>query len=139
MGPRSHRLTTSRRGQRGRVSRGLGGSRRRGPWRSDPRLQKLALGTSRNVTSLEGKKPELVHEVEKYSLNAHQGLWNQSSREGLDSHFSRWLPILDTFSAQFFIICGHDVDTEIKNKYLTKKKIRSAHSRGCFHLTFAAA
>ncbi|XP_061646121.1 uncharacterized protein LOC133485831 [Phyllopteryx taeniolatus] len=34
-----------------------GGDRRRGPWRSDPRLQKLALGTW-NVTSLAGKEPE---------------------------------------------------------------------------------
>ena len=37
--PPSRRLTTSRRGQRGRVQCELGGGRRRGPWRSDPRLQ----------------------------------------------------------------------------------------------------
>ncbi|KAK0147792.1 Craniofacial development protein 2 [Merluccius polli] len=46
----------------------LGGGRRRVPWRSDPRLQKLALGTW-NVTSLVGKEPELVREVEKFRLD----------------------------------------------------------------------
>uniref|UniRef100_A0A3B5PZQ4 Endonuclease/exonuclease/phosphatase domain-containing protein n=1 Tax=Xiphophorus maculatus TaxID=8083 RepID=A0A3B5PZQ4_XIPMA len=45
----------------------MGGSRGRGPWRSDPRLQKLALGTW-NVTSLVGKEPELVREVERFRL-----------------------------------------------------------------------
>ncbi|KAK0151763.1 Craniofacial development protein 2 [Merluccius polli] len=68
VGPPSLRLTTSRRGQRGRVQCELGGGRRRGPWRSDPRLQKLALGTW-NVTSLVGKEPELVREVEKFRLD----------------------------------------------------------------------
>ncbi|KAK0155246.1 Craniofacial development protein 2 [Merluccius polli] len=68
VGPPSRRLTTSRRGQRGRVQCELGGGRRRGPWRSDPRLQKLALGTW-NVTSLVGKKPELVRKVEKFRLD----------------------------------------------------------------------
>ncbi|KAK0145233.1 Craniofacial development protein 2 [Merluccius polli] len=68
VGPPSRRLTTSRRGQRGRVQCELGGGRRRGPWRSDPRLQKLALGTW-NVTSLVGKEPELVREVEKFRLD----------------------------------------------------------------------
>ena len=67
-GPPSRRLTTSRRGQRGRVQCELGGGRRRGPWRSDPRLQKLALGTW-NVASLVGKEPELVCEVEKFRLD----------------------------------------------------------------------
>ena len=43
----------------------LGSGRRWGPWQSDPRLQKLALRTW-NVTSLVGKEPELVHEVEKF-------------------------------------------------------------------------
>ncbi|KAK0141183.1 Craniofacial development protein 2 [Merluccius polli] len=52
----------------GRVQCELGGGRRRGPWRSDPRLQKLALGTW-NVTSLVGKEPELVREVEKFWLD----------------------------------------------------------------------
>ena len=68
VGPPSRRLTTSRRGQRGRVHCELGSGRRRGPWRSDPRLQKLALGTW-NVTSLVGKEPELVREVEKFWLD----------------------------------------------------------------------
>ena len=68
MGPSSRRLTTSRRGHRGRVHDRLGGSRERGPWRSDPRLQKLALGTW-NVTSLVGKEPELVQEVERFRLD----------------------------------------------------------------------
>ena len=36
--------------------------------RSDPRLQKLALGTW-NITSLVGKEPELVREVEKFRLD----------------------------------------------------------------------
>ncbi|KAK0156590.1 Craniofacial development protein 2 [Merluccius polli] len=58
----------TRRGQRGRVQCELGGGRRQGPWRSDPRLQKLALGTW-NVTSLVGKEPELVREVEKFRLD----------------------------------------------------------------------
>ncbi|TWW74022.1 hypothetical protein D4764_14G0000230 [Takifugu flavidus] len=39
-----------------------------GPWRSDSRLHKLALGTW-NVTSLVGKEPELVREVEKFRLD----------------------------------------------------------------------
>ncbi|TKS65417.1 Craniofacial development protein 2 p97 bucentaur protein [Collichthys lucidus] len=69
MGPPSHGPTTHGRGLRGgHVRREMGGSRRRGPWRSDPRLQKLALGTW-NVTSLAGKEPELVHEVERYRLD----------------------------------------------------------------------
>ena len=55
-------------GQRGRVQCELGGGRRRRPWRSDPRLQKLGLGTW-NVTSLVGKEPELVREVEKFRLD----------------------------------------------------------------------
>ena len=44
------------------------GGRRRGPWQSNPRLQKLALGTWK-VTSLVGKEPELVREVEKFRLD----------------------------------------------------------------------
>ncbi|TWW54485.1 hypothetical protein D4764_0145930 [Takifugu flavidus] len=55
-------------GPRGRVHCVLGSSRRQGPWRSDPRLHKLALGTW-NVTSLVGKEPELVREVEKFRLD----------------------------------------------------------------------
>ncbi|TWW67235.1 hypothetical protein D4764_02G0002760 [Takifugu flavidus] len=68
MGPPSRGLTTCRRGQGGRVHCVLGSSRRQGPWRSDPRLHKLALGTW-NVTSLVGKEPELVREVEKFRLD----------------------------------------------------------------------
>ncbi|KAM4556221.1 craniofacial development protein 2-like [Fundulus diaphanus] len=67
MGPPSDGLTTCRRGQRGRVHCATGSSKGRGPWRSDPRLQKLALGTW-NVTSLVGKEPELVREVERFRL-----------------------------------------------------------------------
>ena len=46
----------------------LGSSQRWRPWRSDPRLLKLALGTW-NVTSLLGKEPELVREAERFRLN----------------------------------------------------------------------
>ncbi|TWW64975.1 hypothetical protein D4764_22G0006220 [Takifugu flavidus] len=59
MGPPSRGLTTCRRGQEGRVHCVMGSGRRQGPWRSDPRLHKLALGTW-NVTSLVGKEPELL-------------------------------------------------------------------------------
>ena len=55
-------------GSWGRVQCETGGGRRRGPWRSDPRLQKLALGTW-NVISLGGKEPELVRDVEKFRLD----------------------------------------------------------------------
>ncbi|TWW77601.1 hypothetical protein D4764_12G0009910 [Takifugu flavidus] len=68
MGPPSRGLTACRRGQGGRVHCVLGSSRRQEPWRSDPRLHKLALGTW-NVTSLVGKEPELVREVEKFRLD----------------------------------------------------------------------
>ncbi|TWW59961.1 R2 Retrovirus-related Pol polyprotein from type I retrotransposable element [Takifugu flavidus] len=68
MGPPSRGLTTCRRGQGGWVHCVLGSSRRQGPWRSDPRLHKLALGTW-NVTSLVVKEPELVREVEKFRLD----------------------------------------------------------------------
>nr|XP_049577503.1 glycine receptor subunit alpha-3 isoform X6 [Syngnathus scovelli] len=60
----SHGLTTCGRGRRGRVQCELGGSQRR----SDPRLQKLALGTW-NVTSLAVKEPELVCEAERFRLD----------------------------------------------------------------------
>ena len=59
--------TTRRGSQRGPVSYGSGGPRRE-PWRSDPRLQKLALGTW-NVTSLAGKELELVEEAERFRLD----------------------------------------------------------------------
>ncbi|XP_061626893.1 uncharacterized protein si:dkey-27h10.2 isoform X2 [Phyllopteryx taeniolatus] len=68
VGPPSHGPTTCRRGHRGRVHCELGSDRRQGPWRCDPRLQKLALGTW-NVTSLAGKEPELVCEVENFRLD----------------------------------------------------------------------
>ncbi|TWW77677.1 hypothetical protein D4764_12G0010670 [Takifugu flavidus] len=68
MGPLSHGLTTCMKGKGGRVHCVLGGGRRQGPWQSDPRLQKLALRTW-NVTSLMGKEPELVREVEKFQLD----------------------------------------------------------------------
>ena len=48
-----------RRSCRGLVQCGPGGSPRQGPWRSDPQLLKLAIGTW-NITSLMGKEPELV-------------------------------------------------------------------------------
>lgn len=41
MGPFPSGLTTCRSGQSGRVQCEMGGSRRRGPWRSNPWLQKL--------------------------------------------------------------------------------------------------
>ena len=55
MGSSSSGPTTRRRSQKGPVFYGLGRPRR-GPWRSDPWLQKLAFGTW-NVTSLVGKVP----------------------------------------------------------------------------------
>ena len=45
----------------------LGGGRGRGPRRPNPQTVTLAMGTW-NVTSLGGKKPELVWEVERYWL-----------------------------------------------------------------------
>uniref|UniRef100_A0A671TZG4 Reverse transcriptase domain-containing protein n=1 Tax=Sparus aurata TaxID=8175 RepID=A0A671TZG4_SPAAU len=45
----------------------MGGGRGRGPRRPDPRMVTLAMGTW-NVTSLGGKEPELVREVERYRL-----------------------------------------------------------------------
>ncbi|KAK0135736.1 Craniofacial development protein 2 [Merluccius polli] len=92
VGPPSRRLTTSRRGQRGRVQCELGGGRRRGPWRSDPRLQKLALGTW-NVTSLVGKEPELVREVEKFRLDI-VGLTSTHSKGSGTSLLERGVAIL---------------------------------------------
>ncbi|XP_061767027.1 uncharacterized protein LOC133559349 [Nerophis ophidion] len=68
VGPSSNGLITHSRGHRGRVQCELGSSRKQGTWRSDLRLQKLALGTW-NVTSLGGKEPELVREVEKFRLD----------------------------------------------------------------------
>jgi len=45
-----------------------GGRQKRGPARADPRHRRLVLGTW-NVTSLAGKEPELVREVERYQLD----------------------------------------------------------------------
>ena len=61
-------LTTHRRSHRGPVLFGSSGSPRQGPWRSDPRLPMLAIGTW-NVASLLRKEPELVQEVERYWLS----------------------------------------------------------------------
>ncbi|KAK5875618.1 hypothetical protein CesoFtcFv8_026682 [Champsocephalus esox] len=52
----------------GRVRCQKGGSESGGSRRTRPRRQKLALGTW-NVTSLGGKEPELVREVERYQLD----------------------------------------------------------------------
>ncbi|TWW56117.1 hypothetical protein D4764_08G0001040 [Takifugu flavidus] len=60
--------TTRRRSMKGPVQCGLGGGPRRGPWRSDPQLWKLAFGTW-NITSLAGKELELAGEVERYRLD----------------------------------------------------------------------
>jgi len=59
VGPPFDGLTTRGRGQGGWVQCELGSSRRQRPWRSDPRLLMLGLGTW-NITSLLGKEPELV-------------------------------------------------------------------------------
>ncbi|TWW67270.1 hypothetical protein D4764_02G0003110 [Takifugu flavidus] len=60
---------------------------RQGPWRSDPRLHKLALGTW-NVTSLVGKEPELVREVEKFRLDI-VGLTSTHGKGSGTSHLER--------------------------------------------------
>ena len=57
--PRAHHL---------RVRCQKGGSESRGSRRTRPGRQKLALGTW-NVTSLGGKEPELVREVDRYQLD----------------------------------------------------------------------
>uniref|UniRef100_A0A672J0X3 Endonuclease/exonuclease/phosphatase domain-containing protein n=1 Tax=Salarias fasciatus TaxID=181472 RepID=A0A672J0X3_SALFA len=87
-------LTTHRGNRRGRVQCGLGGSRRQGARRPDPRTQSLALGTW-NVTSLAGKEPELVREVERYRLDivgltsTHSlGSGTQPLEKGWTLHFS---------------------------------------------------
>ncbi|KAI3358350.1 hypothetical protein L3Q82_014788 [Scortum barcoo] len=53
--------------------RGLGGRSRRGPWQPDPQLTKLVLHVGTSVhgtsTSLVGKEPELVEEVERFQLD----------------------------------------------------------------------
>ena len=58
---------TTRRGSHRGVQRGLGGTGHV-PGHPGPRRQPLAVGTW-NVTSLGGKEPELVREVERYRLD----------------------------------------------------------------------
>ena len=67
VGSPSSRLTTRRKGHEGLVQCGLGGSRGRVLRRPNPWTRTLAVGTW-NVTSLGGKEPELVREVERYRL-----------------------------------------------------------------------
>ncbi|XP_045911628.1 uncharacterized protein LOC123974779 [Micropterus dolomieu] len=62
-GPTIHRKI-----RRGRVRCHMGGSEGQGPRRTRPGQQRLALGTW-NVTSLWGKEPELVREMERYQLD----------------------------------------------------------------------
>ncbi|KAI3358215.1 hypothetical protein L3Q82_003218 [Scortum barcoo] len=65
VGPPSSRLTTRRKVHEGPVQCGLGSSSRGGgPRRPNPWTKTLAIGTW-NVTSLGGKEPELVREVER--------------------------------------------------------------------------
>ena len=61
-------LTTCRKVRKGRLLCAIGSSRKHGPWHAEPRLTKLAAGTW-NVTTLVGKEPELVPEVERYRLD----------------------------------------------------------------------
>ncbi|KAK3541703.1 hypothetical protein QTP86_002026 [Hemibagrus guttatus] len=67
VGPPSRRPTTSRKEHKGPVQCVLGSGHGRGPRRPKPWTKNLAFGTW-NVTSLEGKEPELVREVERYRL-----------------------------------------------------------------------
>ncbi|KAK3551641.1 hypothetical protein QTP70_020851 [Hemibagrus guttatus] len=67
VGPPSHRPTTRRKEHKGPVQCVLGSSHGRGPRRPKPWTKNLAFGTW-NVTSLGGKEPELVREVERYRL-----------------------------------------------------------------------
>ncbi|KAK7881169.1 hypothetical protein WMY93_029578 [Mugilogobius chulae] len=66
--PPSRRPTTRRKDHRGRVQCVLGGGRGEVPGRPRPCARSLALGTW-NVTSLAGKEPELVREVERFRLD----------------------------------------------------------------------
>ncbi|KAK3515281.1 hypothetical protein QTP70_013483 [Hemibagrus guttatus] len=65
--PPSRRPTTHRKEHKGPVSCVLGSGHGRGPRRPRPWTKNLAFGTW-NVTSLGGKEPELVREVERYRL-----------------------------------------------------------------------
>ncbi|KAI3377173.1 hypothetical protein L3Q82_009085, partial [Scortum barcoo] len=73
VGPPSSRLTTRRKVHEGPVQCGLGSSRGREPRRPNPWNKTLAIGTW-NVTSLGGKEPELVREVERVSAQRWCGL-----------------------------------------------------------------
>ena len=68
----------------------MGGSGGDGPRRPRPWLQRLTLGTW-NVTSLGGKEPELVREVERYWLDLVGPTSTHSVGSGskvLDGHYS---------------------------------------------------
>ncbi|KAK3506606.1 hypothetical protein QTP70_011019 [Hemibagrus guttatus] len=67
VGPPSRRPTTRRKEHKGPVQCALGSSHGRGPQRPKPWTKNLAFGTW-NVTSLGGKEPELVREVERSRL-----------------------------------------------------------------------
>ncbi|KAK3540887.1 hypothetical protein QTP86_003970 [Hemibagrus guttatus] len=67
VGPPSRRPTTRRKEHKGPVLCVLGSGHGRGPRRPKPWTKNLAFGTW-NVTSLGGKEPELVREVERYWL-----------------------------------------------------------------------
>ncbi|KAI3376921.1 hypothetical protein L3Q82_000017 [Scortum barcoo] len=68
VGPPSSRLTTRRKVHEGPVQCGLGSSRGGGPRRPNPWNKTLAIGTWNVTSSLGGKEPELVREVERYRL-----------------------------------------------------------------------
>ncbi|KAI3354597.1 hypothetical protein L3Q82_019098 [Scortum barcoo] len=78
--PPSSRLTTRRKVHEGPVQMqcGLGSSRGGGPRRPNPWTKTLAIGTW-NVTSLGGKEPELMREVERYRLEIVVGLTSTHS------------------------------------------------------------
>ena len=65
VGPPSSELTTRRWVQKGQVLCDLGGGRGRGPRQPNPWTVTQTMGTW-IVTSLGGKEPELVREVERY-------------------------------------------------------------------------
>ncbi|KAK3568634.1 hypothetical protein QTP86_011435 [Hemibagrus guttatus] len=67
IGPPSRRPTTRRKEHKGPVQCGLSSSHGQVPRRPKPWTKNLAFGTW-NVTSLGGKEPELVREVERYWL-----------------------------------------------------------------------
>ncbi|KAK3514608.1 hypothetical protein QTP70_021525, partial [Hemibagrus guttatus] len=67
IGPPSRRPTTHKKEHKGPVQCVLGSSHGQGPQRPKPWTKNLAFGTW-NVTSLGGKEPELVREVERYWL-----------------------------------------------------------------------